>query len=255
MRDSGKNEMKTIPNDDFYVGYLPEAPAGLGRIAARITAGILLAGLIAGGLLIFGQPPFAMSRFQYGEYRDYAGVIEEWPYPMLVTDNASFLLVAPGKHGLSDTVKGLQGKHVQLKGSLIERTPDRMIEVVPASIVTGTQPSQMASQRISDLGSVTLRGEIIDTKCYLGVMNPGEHKVHRDCAVRCISGGVPPAFLARDAAGDAWVLLLVGDDGRALSKEVLPFVAEPLEISGVLVRTGSTPTIKADPARFRRVTE
>ena len=242
-------------NDDFYVGYLPKAPAGLGKIAARIAAGVLLAGFVAGALLIFGQPPFAMSKFEYEKYRDYAGVIEEWPYPILVTDNASFLLVAPGKHGLSDAVKGLQGKHVQLKGSLIERTPDRMIEVVPASIVAGEQRSQEASQRIIDLGSVTLRGEIVDTKCYLGVMNPGEHKVHRDCAVRCISGGVPPAFLARDAAGDPRVLLLVGGDGRALSKEVLPFVAEPLEISGVLIRTGTTLTLKADPAQFRRITE
>jgi hypothetical protein len=242
-------------NDDFYVGYLPKAPAGLGKIVARIAAGVLLAGLIAGALLIFGQPPFATSKFEYGEYRDYAGVIEEWPYPILVTDNTSFLLVAPGKHGLPDTVKGLQGKHVQLKGSLIERTPDRMIEVIPGSVAVGAQLSQAASQRIIDLGPVTLRGEIVDTKCYLGVMNPGEHKVHRDCAVRCISGGVPPAFLARDASGDSRVLLLVGEDGRALSREVLPFVAEPLEISGKLVRTGSTLTLKANPARFRRITE
>jgi hypothetical protein len=241
-------------NDDFYVGYLPKAPANLGRVIARIAAGILLAGLIAGGLLIVGQPPFATSKFEYGTYRDYAGVIEEWPYPILVTDNASFLLVAPGKHGLSDT-KGLQGKHVQLKGSLIERIPDRMIEVVPESIAVRTSPLLAAPSRTIDLGPVTLRGEIVDTKCYLGVMNPGEHKVHRDCAVRCISGGVPPAFLARDASGNSRVLLLVGEDGRALSREVLPFVAEPLEISGVLVRTGSTLTLKADPARFRRITE
>jgi hypothetical protein len=247
--------MKKTPNDDFYVGYLPKAPARLGKIVARIAAGVLLAGLIAGGLLIFGQPRFATSKFEYGEYRDYAGVIEEWPYPMLVTDNASFLLVAPGKHGLSDTVKGLQGKHVQLKGSLIERTPDRMIEVVPASIVVGTSSLLATPSRAIDLGLVTLRGEIVDTKCYLGVMNPGEHKVHRDCAVRCISGGVPPAFLARDASGDTRVLLLVAEDGRALSRAVLPFVAEPLEISGVLVRTGSTLTLKADPARLRRITE
>jgi hypothetical protein len=242
-------------NDDFYVGYLPKSPTGLGRIAAQIAVGVLLAGLIAGGLLIFGQPPFATSKFEYGEYRDYAGVVEEWPYPILVSDHASFLLVAPGKHGLSDTVKGMQGKQVRLKGSLIERAPDRMIEVVPGSIAADTPQSHLTVRSVIDLGPVTLRGEIVDTKCYLGVMNPGERKVHRDCAVRCISGGVPPAFLARDAAGDARILLLVGDDGRALSKEVLPFVAEPLEISGVLVRTGSTLTLKADPARFRRITE
>jgi hypothetical protein len=242
-------------NDEFYVGYFPKAPVGLGKIVARIAAGIVLAGLVAGAVLILGQPQFAASRFEYGEYRDYAGVIEEWPYPILVTDNTSFLLVAPGKHGLSDTVKGLQGKHVRLKGSLIERRPDRMIEVVPASIVVGAQVSQATSQRMIDLGPVTLRGEIVDTKCYLGVMNPGEHKVHRDCAVRCISGGVPPAFLARDTSGDSRILLLVGEDGRALGREVLPFVAEPLEISGNLVRVGSTLTLKANPARFRRIAE
>jgi hypothetical protein len=29
---------------------------------------------------------------------------------------------------------------------------------------------------------MTLTGEIVDSKCYLGVMNPGQGKVHRDCA-------------------------------------------------------------------------
>lgn len=242
-------------SDGFYVGYLPKAPAGLGRTVARIAAGIVLTGCIAGAMLIFGQPPFAAGKFEYGVYREYAGVIEEWPYPILVTHHASFLLVAPGKHGLSDLVKGLQDKRIHLRGSLIERGADRMLEVVPGSIVVDAAQVQVAAPIAIDLGRVTLRGEIVDTKCYLGVMNPGERKVHRDCAVRCISGGVPPAFLARDAAGDARVLLLVGDDGRALSKEVLPFVAEPLEISGIMVRTGFTLTLKADPARFRRITE
>lgn len=242
-------------NEDFYVGYSPKAPVGLGRAVARIAAGIVLAGSIAGILLIFGQPPFATSKFEFGVYQDYVGVVEEWPYPILVTDRASFLLVAPGKHGLTDAVTGLQEKRVRLKGSLIERGLDRMIEVVPESISTNSSQSQTAPRSAVDLGPVTLRGEIADTKCYLGVMNPGEHKVHRDCAVRCISGGVPPAFLARDASGDARILLLVGEDGRALSKEVFPFVAEPLEISGNLVRTGSTLTLKASPLQFRRITE
>ena len=130
-----------------------------------------------------------------------------------------------------------------------------MIEVVPASIVVGGQSWQTAAQSIVNLGSVTLRGEIVDTKCYLGVMNPGEHKVHRDCAVRCISGGAPPAFLARDASGETRLLLLVGSDGRQLNREVLRYVAEPLEISGELVRSGANFVLKAEPAQFRREPE
>ena len=136
-------------NDQFYVGYLPKAPAGSGKIVARITAGIVLAGLVVSAVLILGQPRFAASKFEYGEYRDYAGVIEEWPYPMLVTDRESFLLVAPGKHGLSDAVKGLQGKRVRLKGSLIERAPDRMIEVLPASIKAGSQQPRRIRSALS----------------------------------------------------------------------------------------------------------
>jgi len=128
--------MKNLVNDEFYVGYIPDAPRALGRIVTRIAAGILLAGTTAGALLIFNQPSFAPSRFESGEYRDYEGVMEEWPYPILVTDSASFLLVAPGKYGVTEAVRGLQGKSIRLKGSLIERAPDRMLVVPPGSVVT-----------------------------------------------------------------------------------------------------------------------
>jgi hypothetical protein len=240
-------------NDEFYVGYLPKAPVALGKRFAFIAGLLIAGGLAAAFALTRDQPPFADSRFEFGVYRDYSGVIEEWRYPILRSGGTNFLLVAPGKHGLSDEVKGWQGKGVQLRGSLIERGPDRMLEVVPGSL------HQIASVRSGDpgmpidLGMVTLRGEIVDTKCYFGVMNPGNGKVHRDCAARCISGGAPPAFIAGDAAGDSRVLLLVGSDGRQLNREVLSFVAEPIEVSGELVRSGANLVLKAEPSRFRRV--
>ena len=240
-------------NDEFYVGYLPKAPASLAKAVKRTVAGVVLAGLATSALLIFGQPPFAASKFEYGVYREYTGTIAEWPYPMLLTNNSSFFLVAPGKHGLSDAVKGWEGKSVHLKGALIERGSDRMLEVPPESLQETAPDRAPRQSRPIDLGPVTLRGEIVDSKCYLGVMNPGNGKVHRDCAVRCISGGAPPAFIARDAAGSERTLLLVGPEGQALNRQVLPFVAEPLEVSGVLVRSGSTLILKADPARFERL--
>jgi hypothetical protein len=242
-------------NDEFYVGYLAKAPAGLGKVMAWISAGILLAGCVVGAVLILDQPPFAAGRFEYGEYREYTGSIEEWPYPILVTSDASFVLVAPGKHGLTERFKGLQGGSVQLKGSLIERGGDKMLEVLPGSIVVDARQLRAASRQVVDLGVVTLRGEIVDTKCYLGVMNPGEHKVHRDCAARCISGGIPPAFVALDSRGVARVLLLTGEDGGALHKQVLSLVGEPLEVSGLMARSGATFILRTDPSRFRRIAE
>jgi hypothetical protein len=238
-------------NDDFYVGYVARAPAALGRRIKRIVIGLVAASLAVSAALILDQAPFAASKFEYGIYQDYSGVIEAWPYPILRTNNSSFLLIGTGKHGVSEAVRGLQGKRVRLKASLIQRGQDRMLEVVPVSMQeTGSGLTRAVEQ--TDLGSVRLRGEIVDSKCYLGVMNPGNGKVHRDCAVRCISGGAPPAFIARDASGETRVLLLTGSDGRALHREVLPFVAEPLLIAGELVRSGSHLILKAEPSRFRR---
>ena len=126
-----------------------------------------------------------------------------------------------------------------------------MLEVVPESMHEIATARSEDPAKSNDIGPVTLRGEIVDSKCYLGVMNPGNGKVHRDCAARCISGGAPPAFVARDAEGASRVLLLVGSDGRQLNREVLSFVAEPIEVSGELLRSGANFILKAEPSRFR----
>ncbi len=237
-------------SEEFYVGYLAKAPDSLAKWIKRAVAALLAGVLTAGVVLIFDQPPFATSRFEYGAFREFQGVIAEWPYPTLQTATRSFLLVAPGKHGFSEAA-AFDGKAVRLQGSLIGRAGDQMLEIRPASL---RESSPLAIQRPAAIsfGTVRLRGEIVDTKCYLGVMNPGNGKVHRDCAARCISGGAPPALIARDASGETQLLLLVRSDGRRLSREVLPFVAEPIEVAGELVRAGSNLVLKAGPAGFRR---
>src|SRR5262249_37671718 len=104
----------------------------------------------------------------------------------------------------------------------------------------------------TDLGDAKLIGEIVDSKCYLGVMNPGERKVHRDCAARCISGGVPPMFVVRDSQGEIHTMLLASEDGHPLGRDVLPFVAEPVEISGRVFRSGETLVFRINASAARR---
>ena len=115
------------------------------------------------------------------------------PYPALITATDRYLLVASGKHGITNQLPG----RVRLTGSLIERPGNQMIEVFS----TSTDAGPVANTEEIVLGSVSLTGEIVDTKCHFGVMNPGSGKVHRDCAVRCISGGIPPGLLVRDRDG------------------------------------------------------
>ena len=70
---------------EFYVGYLPKAPASLARTVIRVVAALGILGSLVAVLLVFGQSPFAASAFEYGQFREYDGVIEEWPYPALAT--------------------------------------------------------------------------------------------------------------------------------------------------------------------------
>jgi hypothetical protein len=238
---------------DFYVGYLPKAPTALARFVRKIILVLGLIAMTAALVLVVGQMPFANSAFEYGKVRSFEGVVAMRPFPTLLVARpgeigqldkySRYLLVAPGKHGADDLVAGFDGKQVRLLGQLIYRNGGTMVEIAPGSIaVVDTTPRVQETSR--DLGAVTVTGEIVDSKCYLGVMNPGQGKVHRDCAARCLSGGIPPIFVAVDTHE---TFLLIGLDGRALGRDALrEFVAEPITIRGELLQQGESRLLRID---------
>jgi hypothetical protein len=129
-----------------------------------------------------------------------------------------------------------------------------MLELVAGGVqvVDAGRPSDATSGATVSLGRHTLRGEIVDAKCWLGVMKPGAGKSHRACASLCIRGGIPPLFVAR--RGDVVrQMLLVGADGREVNLEVLDYVAEGVEIEGEVLRTGDQWTLRADLDSLRRL--
>ena len=225
---------------EFYVGYLP-IPVGLKKAVRRvvIALGVLLT--LVAATLIIGQNPFAASTFEFQQYRDFRGTLLTEPYPALAIrgQEPPWLLVGPGKHGAGD-LRQWSGREVALKGERIlrgsGRAEDHMIELVPGSLTAGNEG--LPANGHEDLGEVQLTGEIVDSKCYFGVMNPGAGKVHRDCAVRCISGGIPPAFLLRDGGGSTATLLLAN-----WKRELLEHIAEPVTIRGRLSRSAGRLTL------------
>jgi hypothetical protein len=128
-----------------------------------------------------------------------------------------------------------------------------MVEVLPDSIQATEATAEGSLPQAISLGKQTLVGEIVDSKCFLGVMNPGQLTPHRACAIRCISGGCPPVLLVRQTDGPAIYLLLVSADGKPVNKQVLDMVAEPLEITGEVERLGDLLVLKADPESYRRI--
>jgi hypothetical protein len=237
---------------EFYVGYLP-VPAGLKRRLRWVIGFLVSAGALIAVLLVGAQGPFAPATFEFGKTSDVEGTLIERPYPAIAIPGEAtpWLLAGPGKHGLARQMRGLDGHEVRLTGSRIFRGKDRMLEVEAVrDLGSGDK-----GRRALFLDSVSLRGEIVDTKCFFGVMNPGNGKVHRDCAARCIAGGIAPGFLVRDGAGRYRTLLLANADGGPLHTEVLDYVAEPVTIRGSLFDESGRLVLRTDPRQLRRSSE
>lgn len=253
-----------MKNDEFYIGYLEKAPAGIARHTKRTVAMLILSAVAVAVLFVFGQKAFYPSTFEFLNYRTFEGIIAEHPYPMLrvmqpneagaLPTYSHFYLVSEGKFGAQEAVASLGGQRVRLEGALIYRDDQVMIELKPGTVETIEQTSLGAGSEEEELGTFTLTGEIVDSKCFLGVMNPGDHKTHRSCAVRCISGGIPPLFVVKDTEGEVSYLLLVGEDGSSVNTQVLDKVAEPLEITGAVTQQGDVLIMKSNPATYRRLT-
>lgn len=248
--------------DEFYVGYEPQAPGGLARFV-RARVALLLGAAAAVALAVtLSQAPFSRAVFEYGTTRPFAGWVEIDPYPTLVvprpgsSSSSRYLLTVFGKHGAEGAVQGFEGEYVRLEGTLIHRDGATMVEVADGSVEAADPGARPGPSFPADGGEVvTLEGEVVDSKCFLGVMKPGNLKPHRACATRCISGGVPPVFLVRDARGHATYYLLTSADGGAVGRQLVDraLVAEPLRVTGRVRAVGDQLVLSADPDAFERL--
>jgi hypothetical protein len=271
--------------DEFYIGWQNQAPVVIARHVRKTVVSLLVLLFVLAGIISFAQRTISVSVFEWGTLKNFKGTLKLDPYPHLLVQRpglngsqSAYYLVAPFKFGLNPvSLASLDGKAVSLKGTLIYRGNQTMIEADPESIkLAADQASVSHLSRDNSMSAlqhsntpiiqvatsspgtpssslVTLQGEIVDSKCYLGVMNPGQLTPHRACAVRCISGGIPPILLVRQHQGPPLYFLLVSSDGHQVNKQVLDMVAEPIEITGEVIRQGELSILRADPATYRPI--
>lgn len=247
---------------EFFVGWQGKAPPHTGRRLAWLTAGLALAAIAIVAALAAWQRTIGPARWDYGHARTFAGLLLAQPAPTLLLDEPEpesgakqLLLVQPGKFGFDpDRARALDGTMVRLRATVLTRDGRAMLEVEPRSVaaIDPVPPRPIVPGEL-DLGEHVLQGEIVDSKCFLGAMNPGVLKPHRACAIRCIGGGVPPVLLVRDAAGSPVYYLLAGPAGEPINDAVLDFVAEPVEIRGQVRRRGEQLVLRAAPETIRRL--
>ncbi len=239
----------------------------------RTIAGFLrwiLPGLVVAGLAV----AWFVSRSQndpgdgvwHDDARALGGRLAAKPYPLLRVPSTqpgspveTILLVSEGKHGGGERVAALDGRIARVRGTILERDGRRLLElaesdaVTPGVLLSRPEEARLAAPTVVPIGQVTLRGEIIDPKCYSGAMKPGEGKTHKECATLCIAGGIPPMFVTLDDAGQRSYYLLTNPAGEALDDRILPFVADAVEISGVLEKRDDLQVFRIDPASIRRL--
>jgi nitrite reductase/ring-hydroxylating ferredoxin subunit/DMSO/TMAO reductase YedYZ heme-binding membrane subunit len=260
---------RSTPDDELYVGYRDRAPRAIARHVRATSVGLFALASLVPVVLVLRQAPLGDGIFEFGTLRAFEGIVEERPYPHLLVPRpgavsstapswSAWPLVARGKHGAGDLAHGLAGHAVRVEGQLIYREGRTMLELDGAPLTPLAADRARTLEALPfpgrlDLGEWTLEGEIVDAKCWLGVMKPGRAKPHRACASRCIAGGVPPLFVVRDESGAEEAYLLVDQDDGPVNDAVAAVVAEPLAIRGSIRRDGDRLILRADPRTYRRL--
>jgi hypothetical protein len=191
-----------------------------------------------------------------GKPKAFTGTIFTHPYPLILADASgseppkTFLLVELGKHGTTRT-EPFDGSRVSLSGWTLDRDGRSIVELEPGDQIIKPAAGTTAPETRSVIAaSIALRGEILDSKCYLGAMKPGEGKAHKACASLCIRGGIPPMLVVRDGPHPRYVLL-TDAVGGPLPESALDFVADEVEILGELELVNGLEVLKV--ANIRRL--
>lgn len=240
--------------DEFFVGWLAP-PRGVVRFLRPVIILLLVAAGSAAATFAFVQRDPGTGRWDSDEVRSFEGIAFAAPYAMLRMAGPgpddpprTLLLAENGKFGALPRVERLlQGRSqvaVRVAGTLLHRDGRAMLELATGD--DGIRPlTDVARRSLSIAGSaspevvadeVSLAGEIIDPKCYLGAMKPGGGKTHKACAMLCVAGGVPPMLVTRDAERRETFYLLTTSTGDVANDVVLPFVGDAVVATGRLER-------------------
>jgi hypothetical protein len=245
-----------MDNHEFYIGWQPQAPSGFAKHTRTVIVVLALIVLSLAATLALLQKKFSTATFEFGQLTEVKGIYQEFPMPSLrvmygkdAMNNAVYMtlpLVGYGKAGAYGVIRELEmdngvsfdHKQVVFKGTLIYHDGKTLLQIDRHDhpMVSVTAAAEEIPVVQTELGEVQLTGEILDPKCYFGVMKPGLGKPHRDCAIRCIEGGIAPVFYVYNDKGEHQYYLMLDEKGRPMNSELKNYVAEPVSLSARAVQ-------------------
>lgn len=237
--------------DEFYVGYLPASGRTV-RFVRTLAAVLAVVIAVTGAFIVAGMRDPGAGSWDTTHEQAWHGVLRSDPYPMLVPDDGStpYLVVEMAKHGAQDDVAPFDGARVTLMGFALARDGRRMIELSPDRPIERLDDAPTRTPE-RDLGPVVVEGELVDGKCYLGAMKPGDGAAHKSCATLCVRGGLPPMVVGRSDGSPVFTLLVF--DAGPMPEGLLPLIAEPVRVRGRLREIDGLRFVRVAPADIDRL--
>ena len=238
-----------MKKDEFYIGWNKEMPSGYRRFSIVIISALSFVVILFTLVFVMNSNDFAESRYDFGNQTRLKGIIHEYPVPMLVLEGNDSTRAIPlvnfGKFGVGEIItffksqmrNDLQNYEVELRGTLIGFDNRTWLELTDQnrSLLSFRKLDEPSPPReVQKLRFKEVTGEIVDPKCFFGVMKPGFGKVHLSCAVRCISGGIPPILVSPEQDGTREYYFVTGSKGRMINDDILNYVGMPIRISGII---------------------
>ncbi len=252
--------------DEFFVGYR-SVPARLSGFLRLLLPVVLIGAAMIGAGLASQQKDPGGGAWEVGRILTLRGIASSEPYALIRVRGLSsgepvrtFLLVSRGKFGAAVRMRPFHHQAVQLMETLLHRDDRWMLELsddpqaiqlIPEAV--DLQRELVEASRSRAVGHLSLRGEIIDPKCYIGAMKPGGGKTHKACAQLCVGGGIPPMLVTRDAQRRETFYLLTASNGGVAGAEILACLGDPVEVSGHLERRGDLWVFRLDANGIHRL--
>jgi hypothetical protein len=253
-----------MPFPEFFVGWERTPKSYLHVLRPFVFFILCLVCLLAFVISSSQDPPGA------GQWDDSAivtlqGVADVSPYAIIrIESNHSpsgirtVFLVESGKFGAVDRLQPFQGQAVQVRGTVLHRYERWMLELDDANDAIQPVPmdavlmKRLQRPKSISMGQVTLPGEIIDSKCYLGGMKPGGGKTHKACAALCLRGGIPPMFVTRGENKRETYYLAVSPSGGLIDPSIIDYVGDAVEVDAQFEKQGDLFRLKLTADHIRR---
>ncbi len=251
--------------EDFYIGWSDENPRSLKKLGNWFFASVLVVALLVAAVFSLNEKGFIDSYYEFGVFQEVTGYLVDKPVWALRTVEEGVVKTIPlvgfGKMGaewtLSEMMKTSEvdaGTIVTMRGMIFYYQGRRWMELTEMqNSLVKVETSELMKQEVKILGQKTLRGEIVDPKCLFGVMNPADKAVHRSCAIRCISGGMPPILAIREKGEFIDYYFLKDEDFNPVNEHVLPYIGLPVELSGHVVSYDDWKVLQIDGNRTKLV--